>query len=341
MLNKILLESPKPIVLDINPTDNCNLACLSCWKRNPKYKKLDPTYYELSDKRLMEVIDEASQLGIKEVEITGGGEPLLRNITQKLMESIKKKNMKGSITTNGVLIDKQLAEKLVRISWDRVVFSLDGPNREVNDYLRGKSFDKIIQNINLINKYKNKTKRKKPVLYFNVVISNKNYNLIGDFIKLAEKLNVEFVKFETLTAHSRLGRKLQLNKNQKKEFLNSIKKYEKKSKQSGVKTNIKDFDNNLLDNPNRMTKKLPVTCLEPFYHIVIKTDGSVGPCCLFYGNAPNVKNESLQNIWKGDYFKKIRDRFINNKKMPYCKICNIGQVSNNLKYMEISNGKRA
>ena len=333
MLKIKKLENPEPVILDINPTDNCNLSCLSCWKRNPKYKNLSSDYYELSDDRLIELIDEASKLGIKEIEITGGGEPLLRKVTFTLMKKIKDKEIKGSITTNSVLINEKLAKELVNIGWDRIVFSIDGPSKEVNDYLRGKSFDKIIENINLMNKHKEETRKTKPVLYFNVVLSNKNYNLIDKFINLAKKLKIEFIKFETLTIHSGLGEKLQLNDKQNKEFLGNIKKYELLAKKAKIKTNLSDFSEELIEKPNRMDKNIPM-CFEPFYHIVVKTDGSVGPCCLFYGNAPNIKEASLAEIWNGKYFENIRESFKNGKMMDYCKICNLGQVATNIKMME-------
>lgn len=121
-----------------------------------------------------------------------------------------------------------------------------------------------------------------------------------------------------------------MNKKQNKEFLENIKKYELLAKKAKIKTNLSDFSEELIEKPNRMGKNIPM-CFEPFYHIVVKTDGSAGPCCLFYGNAPNVKKESLQDIWEGEYFKNIRKNFKNGKIMDYCKICNLGQVAGNIK----------
>jgi len=324
-----------PMIIDLNPTDYCNLSCKSCWKRNETFSKLDSRQYQLSDEKLLSLTDEAINLGIREFEITGGGEPLLRPVTFDLMRLIKKSRKFGSITTNGTLFNEKLIKELVHIGWDRIIFSIDGPDKKTNDYLRGKSFDKIINNIRLFNKYKRKYKSKKPVLFFNAVIGNKNYDKLDKFIYLAKNLKIDFIKFETLTVHSGLGRNLQLNDGQKKQLVKNSKKAFALSKKLGINTNLDSFiDAENINQPNKMDrliKKKKILCREPFYHVVVKTDGSAGPCCLFYGRAPNVKNYSLEKIWNGRYFKNIRSRIKSGKLMDYCKICNVGQVSQNAK----------
>jgi radical SAM protein with 4Fe4S-binding SPASM domain len=322
-----------PLTLDINPTDYCNLSCKSCWKRNERFEKLDSKIYQLSDERLCSLVNEAVKLGIKKFEITGGGEPLLRPITSDLMKIIKQNKRFGSITTNGTLFNQNLIKEFVILKWDRIVFSIDGPDKKTNDCLRGKSFDKIVETINLFNKYKKEFKTEKPGLFINAVISNKNYTKLEEYIYFAKKLKIDFIKFETLTIHSDFGRKLQLNDEQKKQLVDSSKRAHKLSKKLGIETNLNlffDIDN--IKNPNNMIeliKKNKIICKEPFQHIVVKTDGSVGPCCLFYGRALNIKDYSLQEIWNSRYFNDIRKKMKSGKLMDYCRICNIGQISQN------------
>ena len=140
-------KSP-PYSIDINPTDKCNLKCLSCWQRSEKFKVIDSSY-ELSDNKLLSIVKEALDFGVEEFEITGGGEPLMRKeITLKMMKIIKDSGKTGNITTNGTLFDKESIKFLVKIGWDKVTFSIDGPNQKMNDYLRGKgAFEKNVQNI--------------------------------------------------------------------------------------------------------------------------------------------------------------------------------------------------
>ena len=50
----------------------------------------------------------------------------------------KELQMEGILTTNGTLLNRELANTLLNIGWDEVHFSIDGPNAEIHDALRGR-----------------------------------------------------------------------------------------------------------------------------------------------------------------------------------------------------------
>ena len=167
-------EKAPPFTLDINPTDKCNLKCLSCWQRG--FKNVDSSY-ELSDEKLIGIVKEAIELGVMEFEITGGGEPLIRKgLVLQIMGLVKGSDRMGNITTNGTLFSDEGIRKIVTMGWDRITFSIDGPDAETSDFLRGKgSFDMIMKSISLFNTYKKSCSSKDPIIKFNTVLSNKNY----------------------------------------------------------------------------------------------------------------------------------------------------------------------
>lgn len=329
---------PCPYIIDLNPTDYCNQKCLSCWQRNPKYK-LDSKWYELSDERLLSLVDEGFELGVKWWEITGGGESLLRPVTVKIMKKIKNLGMHGSITTNGTMFSEKLLKDLVILGWDLIAFSIDGPDAKIHDYLRGQkgAFNKAMKALKMIKILKAKLKTQKPITIFNTVLSNKNYDKIIEMIRLAKKTGCEEVNFETMTLHSKTGKELMLNKEQIKKFQETIDKTKKIADKLKIKTNIQSFkEKEFIEKTNFMkdllkkeTKEhdfLSVPCYEPWYHLVIKVDGTAGPCCIFNDKKMNVKNKTLNEIWHGKRFNKIRKK-IEKKKFPkYCSICNAGQV---------------
>lgn len=341
-------EKPGPYIIDLNPTDYCNLKCLSCWQRNPKFKgKLDSKWYQLSDEKLLRIIDEGFELGVRWWEITGGGEPLLRPITIKLIEKIKKLYMHGSITTNGTLLSKKLLKILVEIGWDKITFSIDGPDAQTNDYLRGKpgAFNRAIKALNTIKKLKTRMKKKLPLITFNTVLSNKNYDKASAMISLAKKTGCTEVNFEPLTVHSETGKHLKLNNEQQKELQNTIEKAYKLAKKLKVKTNIQSFkEKELIEKSNSMQEILEketkendffsIPCYEPWYHLVIKVDGTAGPCCIYNDKKINVKKQSLKDVWHGRRFNKIRKKMQKKKFPKYCSICNAGQVLANRKLRE-------
>ena len=346
-------ETPGPYILDINPTDSCNLHCISCWQRNKKFEgKLNSSIYELSDERILELIDEAHELNVKQIEITGGGEPLMRKSLPLLIEKIKNYNIYGSLTSNGTLFSEDLVKRMVSLSWDKIVFSIDGGTNVVQDNLRGreKTFEKNEKTLLLFKKFKTENNNKKPIIHFNSVISNINYNHLDNIIKFAAKSGVEAVNFETLTIHSKQGDSIQLSKIQLEEFQKSIQKIKQLAIKLNIKTNIEKYDDlSLIENSNNMNKIIKIgktndfsaiACFEPWYHMVVKVDGSVGPCCVFTEKKVNVKTMSLSEIWYGKFFNNLR-KDIKKAKLPsYCKICNAGQLfRNEFLRTELKNGK--
>jgi len=337
-------RNPKgPCIIDINPTDYCNLKCLSCWQRDPKFDgRLDSKQYQLSDEKLLSIIDEGFRLNVKMWEITGGGEPLLRPITIDLMKKIKILGMYGSITTNGTLLSEGLIKDLVKIGWDKVTFSIDGPDASTNDYLRGKrgALNKAINALKTIKSLKAKLKKQTPVITFNTVLSNKNYDKIIGMIRLAKRVGCEEVNFEPMTTHSEIGEALSLNKEQIEKFQSLIEKTRNVAAKLKIRTNIQSFkEKRLIEKSDYVQEEakqetinpdfFSIPCYEPWYHLVIKVDGTVGPCCLFDGKRMNIKKQTLKEAWFSRRFNKIRKRISKNKFPKCCSICNAGQVLNN------------
>ena len=62
-----------PMTLELYPTLACNLSCRFC----DTTERHQPPVNELSKERLLQLVDEAADLGVQRVFILGGGEPLL------------------------------------------------------------------------------------------------------------------------------------------------------------------------------------------------------------------------------------------------------------------------
>ena len=332
-----------PFTLDINPTDRCNLKCIHCWQR--AFNKIDSSY-ELSDERLISLVKEAIKFGIREFEITGGGEPLMRKeLTLKIMEIIKKSKNFGNITTNGTLFTLEDIKEIVKIGWDRITISIDGPDKETNDFVRrNNSFEKIMKTIEMINHVKELTKSEYPILKFNVVLNKKNYNKVKEMIELAKAVKCSIVHFDTLTVHSELGEKLKLNKKEEYQFVKNAKIAKKLAQKYGIWTDVDHLTLEFIEKSNEMkdilkkegeTKNFAsLVCYEPWWHLVIKTNGTAQPCCLYDEKTENVKKKSLKEIWFGDYFENIRKKILNKRFSKYCSICNAGQVYENRRIRE-------
>jgi len=108
------------------------------------------------------------------VQITGG-EPLSHKYVYEIIRLGKENNLKIGLNTNGFLVDKKVAKKIVDSGLDILVFSLDGSNSEIHDKIRGVpgSFDRVIRGIKLVKAYAHSA-NKDIAITINTVISALN-----------------------------------------------------------------------------------------------------------------------------------------------------------------------
>jgi MoaA/NifB/PqqE/SkfB family radical SAM enzyme len=118
----------RPITLQIAPTDKCNLNCPFCSVKERAMK-------EWKFSSLMSAIDTFHSMGIKAVEITGGGDPTMYPQINELIEYCFMKGLKIGMITNGVALRKNVSqENLDRLTWLRIslnsldqMYSIDIP----------------------------------------------------------------------------------------------------------------------------------------------------------------------------------------------------------------------
>jgi 12,18-didecarboxysiroheme deacetylase len=123
-------KDKKPVVV-WNMTRRCNLKCVHCYAqaKDTEFKN------ELSTEEGKTLIDDLANFR-SPVILFSGGEPTLRKDLPELAAYAREKGMRAVISTNGTLIDKDLAKKLKDVGLSYVGVSLDGI-RETNDKFRG------------------------------------------------------------------------------------------------------------------------------------------------------------------------------------------------------------
>jgi len=130
------LSAPVNVTWEV--TYACNLSCIHCLSDSGKKRAT-----ELSTDECRRVIDDLSAMKVFQFNI-GGGEPFMRPDFPDLMDYAHDKGMVTCISTNGTLIDRDIARRLDhRLVYIQV--SLDGATPESNDPIRGKgSFQKVL-----------------------------------------------------------------------------------------------------------------------------------------------------------------------------------------------------
>ncbi len=132
-----------PYFLLIDPTERCNYNCIGCWAGSYNQK------HELSFERFDRVLQEAKDLGIYFI-VVSGGEP---TIYPKLIDIFKKHNdMAFMFYTNGSLINEKYAEKLKEVANAVPCFSIEG-FKEKTDWRRGEgAWARVIKAMDILKK---------------------------------------------------------------------------------------------------------------------------------------------------------------------------------------------
>ena len=319
-----------PIIIEVNLTNRCNLNCISC---NAMGKSLYNPNKEIKAEHFVNFFK--SLKNVKTVHITGGGEPLLYPGINEVFQSIMSTNVKGSMTTNGSLFTEKTIESMVKGKWNNIFISLDAPDAKTHDFLRGKkgTFEKVINNIQKINYYKRKYKTKIPFIVLGMVLSKYNINKIDKYIELAKQISATSIILQPLRVrNTEFGDVLTLSDDDKKEFLNNVRKF--RDSAEGLDHNFDYFDNLFIEQTNNIKKTINkycengkdtqsyLPCYHPWFFLSVQPSGQVYPCSFqMEKDFGNIKNNGISKIWNSNKFELLR-KSVYEKNLPsFCNMC--------------------
>lgn len=285
--------APGPWTLELYPTLACNLDCGFCDTTDRHRAPVD----ELSDDRLLSLIDEAAALGARRIFLLGGGEPMLRSITPALMRRAKAHGMAGFLTTNGTKLGPELQALLVEIGWDEVHVSIDGATPRTHDHLRGRegAFARTVRNLCQLRR------RGGPRLGLHTVVTRDNVDELPGIVRLAHALGCERVDFDDLIAYrpeQQVHAVLDLDRLRARaaEALEV-------AEQLHITTTLARFAHPTV---RGTTPPAPGTgdglegapCLKAWHHLVVSADGRIAPCCVLAGTGESLAHTPLATLWR-------------------------------------------
>ena len=182
---KKLYKEHKLKSLFLEVTSRCNARCEHCGSSCGDFMPKD----EITKKELIGVLDDIAEHydATKIALFVTGGEPLVRKDLFEVMEHADKLGFRWGMTTNGMLINKRIVNKMEKTHMRTVSVSLDGP-KELHESFRRVpgSFDKIVRGIKLMQKC--------PTIFdlqVTTVVNKKNIMLLDDIYKIVKKMGVK------------------------------------------------------------------------------------------------------------------------------------------------------
>ncbi len=161
-----------PVNVTWEVTFKCNLACVHCLSNSG-----DAGTGELTTLQCKQVIDQLAALKVFQFNI-GGGEPFTRPDFLELMDHAHSRGMVTCISTNGALIDAEIARRLDH-PLVYIQISLDGATPATNDAIRGSgSFNRAIKALEHL-------KKRSIEVSINTVLTRLSFPELDQMVELA------------------------------------------------------------------------------------------------------------------------------------------------------------
>src|SRR5579863_4892895 len=122
----------KPRLIFWELTKACNLRCIHCRASATELSSPD----DFSTQTAKSIIDQIAAVS-SPILVLSGGEPLFRSDIFDLARYGTEKGLRVALATNGTLVTKQVAQKIVDSGVKRVAISLDGADAATHDTFRG------------------------------------------------------------------------------------------------------------------------------------------------------------------------------------------------------------
>ena len=306
-------------LLQVESSIACNLKCVMCpWKQISKEAKnrglMTQEVWEAIRPYLSEV---------RTIDFTGGGEPLLQPKLAEWITEAKTAGCETGILTNGFLLKKETAQKLMVAGLDMLCVSMDGATADVYNKIRvGSDFDRVGKNLSNLAEMR---AGKVPKLSINFVLMPLNFHQLEDMVRLAASLGVDQVNFKQCDViRGEHGKGYGLFDTKETKEIRRLKKALSKARSLAKKLKVQTTSFPFTP------EELPVCEQDPRSSLFIRYDGAVGPCInlaiggptTFLGkdvNMPTVHyghlpDQDLLDLWKTETCNFFRERFQNRVK---------------------------
>lgn len=171
----------KPRLIFWELTKGCNLRCIHC--RASATELSSPS--DLSTQAACDIIDQIAEVS-SPILVLSGGEPLFRSDIFQLARYGTHKGLRVALATNGTLVTKSVAQKIVDSGVKRVAISLDGADVATHDTFRGipGAFDAAITGFRNL-------KTLGMSVQINTTIARHNAHQLPDVLALAKLLGAD------------------------------------------------------------------------------------------------------------------------------------------------------
>lgn len=313
-----------PIYLEIAPAGGCNHRCIFCALDYLGYK---PGFLDLTV--LKTTIKQASALGIKSIMYAGEGEPLLHKDICEIVRYTENSGIDVAITTNGVLLKKEVSRKILKfLSWIRVSLNAGKSKTYAKIHRAPKEdFYKVLKNLKDAVKIKNRN-RLKTTIGAQLLLLPENVREVFTLAELLKDIGVDYLIIKPYSQHPLSN-----------SHIDPAFKYENYAYMNTKLRKIQSDSFRIIVREQTI-KRLSTTrdykhCLGLPFWAYINAQGDVYACSAFLGKKEfyygNIYKYNFRNIMNSRRRKSIMDRMSSRWDVTKCReVCRLDKINSYL-----------
>lgn len=293
-----------PLNLNLEVTTRCNLACTFCTQPSLAPEQLVDMPWELYTR----VIDEGARYQTPAANLNGLGEPmLLKDLSRRIAYAKERGFLDVMFHTNGTIMTEALARSLIESGLDRIIFSVDSPDKETYEAMRIRSnWDRVVAHVRCFAKVREQLKSPGPIIRTTMVVTDKTVHQVGDFVNLWKPV-ADQITLQDLTWRTK-GLEKGTWTNQE---------------HSAIPVDMEQVREEAIQ------KKISFVCPYLYQSTYTFGNGDVIPCSnpnarkdLVMGN---LENSTLREVWHGKSYQDLRHLHASGRwyEHPVCRSCEI------------------
>jgi len=295
-----LVSAPRihkgPVQVSLDLTSRCHMNCIFCGACKSKNEEMDFS-------TVMRLVRDFSLLKVRQVMISGGGEPLLYPFLFDTIEELKKKGIRVGITTNGAELDNSSISRLIRLGVDLIIFSISAYDEQSYVSIRKSAkvdFRLVVSSMASIRALRHRLNVIKPRIGNSHIVIKANQAHLTDMMNLSKRSGADFVHLQPHYLFVKHDESLLLTKEEILSVLRRLLPHES-AIHSGDDMYAKRINSVFATQGvyhNYLVQQVP--CYFSVYSTKIRADGRVYPCAC--KRVPemelgNVRSERFKEIW--------------------------------------------